>query len=34
MVPAANQPLDGYTVWEVPEEFEIDGGATYRFVIN
>ena len=33
MVPAEEQPIDGYTVWTVPEEFEVDAGATYRFVI-
>lgn len=33
MVPAAEQTIDGYTIWTVPEEFEIDAGATYRFVI-
>ena len=33
MVPANEQTIDGYTIWTVPEEFEIDAGATYRFVI-
>jgi len=33
MEPAANQTIEGYTIWEVPEQFEIDSGATYRFVI-
>ena len=33
MEPATEQTIEGYTIWTVPEEFEIDAGATYRFVI-
>ena len=34
MVPAEEQTIEGHTIWAVPEEYEIDGGATYRFIIN
>lgn len=34
MIKAPEQTIPGYTIWTVPEEAMIDGGATYRFVIS
>jgi hypothetical protein len=33
VVKAAEQTMPGYTIWTVPEEYEILSGDTYRFVI-
>lgn len=33
MVKSETQNIDGYTIWEVPREYEILPGSTYRFVI-
>lgn len=33
MVKSGTQNIDGYTIWEVPEEYEQLPGSTYRFVI-
>jgi hypothetical protein len=33
MVQAEEQTIEGYTIWTVPEQFEIQSGDTYRFVI-
>ena len=33
IVPIEESSLTGYTIWTVPEEYEIQAGDTYRFVI-
>jgi len=33
VVPAEEQTMDGYTIWTVPEQYEVTSGDTYRFVI-
>jgi hypothetical protein len=33
VVPVEEQTMEGYTIWAVPEEYEIPSGDTYRFVI-
>ena len=33
VVPADNQTMEGYTIWTVPEDYEVMSGDTYRFVI-
>jgi hypothetical protein len=33
VVKADEQTIEGYTIWTVPEEYEIQSGDTYRFVI-
>ena len=33
VVKAAEQNIEGYTIWTVPEEYEVQSGDTYRFVI-
>lgn len=34
MEKAVNQTIEGYTIWTVPEEYEIMAGSTLRFVIE
>ena len=31
---AAEQTMDGYIIWTVPEKYEVMSGSTYRFVIE
>lgn len=31
---AAEQTIDGYIIWTVPEKYEVMSGSTYRFVIE
>ena len=33
VVPAEEQTIEGYTIWTVPEDYEVASGDTYRFVI-
>ena len=33
VVPAEEQTIVGYTIWTVPEDYEVTSGDTYRFVI-
>lgn len=33
VVPADEQTIEGYTIWTVPETYEVMSGDTYRFVI-
>lgn len=33
VVKAEEQTIDGYTIWTVPEKYEVMAGGTYRFVI-